>query len=84
VYVGPSRIGVFLVKDIEGAEADVPDFFLTEGEFMSRCDLHLWQIRRRSRRRAARERQQSSGSQYRYGFRPTLSLQALLRARHGV
>jgi hypothetical protein len=39
--VGSNRPVVFLVENVECGQADVPDFFLAEGEFVSRCGLLL-------------------------------------------
>jgi hypothetical protein len=83
VNIGPNRSGVLLIEDVEGRQADVPDFFFVEGEFVGLRALLLRQIRGWCRGCAARQRQQSSGSQNWYGFGPTLSLRNRLRARHG-
>jgi hypothetical protein len=66
--------GAFLVVDIEGRQTDVDDLFLTESDFVSRCAVLLQCIRWRINARrgcAARQRQQPSGPQHRYGFLPT-------------
>jgi hypothetical protein len=64
---------------MEGRQADVRDFFLTESDYVTRCSV----LRRFCWTNdcggcAARQRQQPSGSQRRYGFRPTRSLRGLL------
>ena len=77
---------VFPVEDVERRQADVEDFFLTEGEFVTRFDGPRGQICGGAGRLcdcAARQRQKSSGPQDRYGFAPTLSLRSLLRVQHG-
>jgi hypothetical protein len=68
-----------VVKDIESRQTDVGDFFLIE----SNCRVRRQSIARRRSGRAARQRQRPSDSQYRYGFRPTLSLRISLAMRHG-
>ena len=75
----------FPVEDVERRQADVEDFFLTEGEFVTRFDDPRGQIcggAGRLCKWAARQRQKSSGPQDWYGFAPTLSLQSLLRMQH--
>jgi hypothetical protein len=54
VNIGPNRSGVFLVENVEGRQADVPDFFFVEGEFAGLRSLLLRQIRGWSRGCAAR------------------------------
>ena len=71
-----------MVKDIESRQTNVGDFFLVE----SNCRVRRQRITRRSNGRsgrAARQRQRPSDSQYRYGFRTTLSLRISLAMRHG-
>jgi hypothetical protein len=54
----------FPVEDVERRQADVEDFFFTEGEFVTRFDGPRGQIcggAGRLRDRAARQRQKSSG-----------------------
>src|SRR6516162_8515277 len=71
---------VFVVKDIESRQTNVRDFFLIE----SNCRVHGQSIVRRTNgcsERAARQRQRPSD--YRYGFRPTLSLRISVAMRHG-
>jgi hypothetical protein len=82
-YAGLQVRGVFLIEDKESRETDVGELFLTERDFMGRCNLLQRQIGRRAGRRgcATSHRQQPSGSQNRYRFRP-LSLRSLLRL-HG-
>jgi hypothetical protein len=75
----------FPVEDVERRQADVEDFFLTEGEFVTRFDGPRGQICGGAGRLcdcAARQWQKSSGPQDWYGFAPTLSLQSLLRMQH--
>ena len=67
---------------MESRQTNVKDLFLME----SNCRVRRQSIARRTNGRsgrAARQRQRPSDSQYRYGFRPTLSLRSLLRVRHG-
>jgi hypothetical protein len=76
----------FPVEDVERRQADVENFFLTEGEFVTRFDGPRGQICGGAGRLcdcATRQRQKSSGSQHWYGFAPILSLRSLLRVRHG-
>jgi hypothetical protein len=76
----------FPVEDVERRQADVKNFFLTEGEFVTRFDGprgQIWGGADRLCDCAARQRQKSSGSQHGYGLAPTLSLRSLLRVRHG-
>src|SRR6516225_3650011 len=76
------RSVVFVVKDIESRQTNVGDFFLIE----SNCRVRRQNIARRTNGRsgrAARQRQRPSDSQYRYGFRPTLSLRISLAMQHG-
>src|SRR5262249_45640488 len=71
-----------MVKGIESRQTDVEDFFLME----SNCRVRRQSIARRTNGRfgrPARQRQRPSDSQYRYGFRPTLSLRISLAMRHG-
>jgi hypothetical protein len=79
------RAGVFLVEDVEGPQADVGDFFFTEGDLGQR-GIPGRRIRdRHSGRRGcpARERQRHAhDSDNRYGLFATLSLRSLLLARH--
>src|SRR5262245_14264325 len=79
------RSGVFFVEDVERAQADVGDFFLTEG------DLGRGGIPRRYFRGghsgcggcAARQRQRhADDSNHRYGFLQMFSLRSTLRVRH--
>jgi hypothetical protein len=75
-------LGVFVVKDIESRQTNVGDFFLIE----SNCRVRRQSIAGRTNGcpgRAARQRQRPSDSQYRYSFRPTLSLRSSLAMRHG-
>ena len=77
---------VFPVEDVERRQADVEDFFLTEGEFVTRFDGPRGQICGGAGRLcdyAAGQRQKSSGPQDWYGLAPTLSLRGLLRVQHG-
>jgi hypothetical protein len=71
-----------VVKDIKSRQTNVGDFFLIE----SNCRVRRQSIARRTNGRsgrAARQRQRPSDSQYRYGFRPTLSLRISVAMRHG-
>ena len=75
-------MGVFVVEDIECRQTNVGDFFLIE----SNCRVRRQSIAGRTNGcpgRAARQGQRPSDSQYRYGFRPTLSLRSSLAMRHG-
>ena len=70
-----------MVKGVESRQTNVGDFFLIE----SNCRVRRQSIARRTNGhsgRAARQRQRPSDSQYRYGFRPTLSLRISLAMRH--
>src|ERR1700756_2357167 len=72
----------FVVKCVESRQTNVGDFFLRE----SNCRVRRQSVARRTNGRsgrAARQRQRPSYSQYRYGFRPTLSLRISLAMRHG-
>jgi len=74
--------GVFVVKDIESREDNVRDFFLIE----SNCRVLRQCIAGRTNGcpgRVSSQRQRPSDSQYRYGFRPILSLRSSLVMRHG-
>jgi hypothetical protein len=41
-YAAGSLCGVLLVEDIERRQADVGDFFFTEGDLMTRCNVWQW------------------------------------------
>src|SRR5262249_8341400 len=79
------RSGVFLVEDVERPQADVGDFFLTEGD-LGRGGIPRRYIRGRHsgcRGCAARQRQRhADDSHYRYGFLRMFSLRSTLRVRH--
>jgi hypothetical protein len=79
------RSGVFFVEDVERAQADVGDFFLTEGD-LGRGGIPRRYFRgRHSSRggRAARQRQRhADDSHHRYGFLWIFSLRSTLRVRH--
>jgi hypothetical protein len=66
----------FPVEDVERRQADVEDFFLTKGEFVTRFDGPHGQICGGAGRLcdcAARQRQKSSGPQDWYGFAPKVA-----------
>jgi hypothetical protein len=48
LYASLERCVVLLVEDVEGRQADVGDFFLTEEEFVMRCGVLHRHIHRRS------------------------------------
>src|SRR5262245_12324953 len=79
------RSGVFLVEDVERAQADVGDFFLTESD-LGRGGIPRRYFRGRHsgcRGCAARQRQRhADDSRYRYDFLWIFSLRNTLRLRH--
>ena len=44
LYAGRMCSGVFLVENIEGPQADVEDFFLAKGDYVTRCSVLLGYI----------------------------------------
>jgi len=80
------RLEVFLVENVERAEADVGDLFLAEGEPRPRCGILGRHVRDRTggrRRCAARQRQRhANDSQRRHNVLPARSLRSLLRHCH--
>ena len=71
-----------MVKGVESRQTNVRDFFLIESNGRVRRQSIARRTDGRSGR-ATRQRQRPSDSQYRYGFRPTLSLRISLAMRHG-
>jgi hypothetical protein len=41
-YAAGSLCSVLLVEDVERRQADVGDFFFTEGDLMTRCNVWQW------------------------------------------
>ena len=73
--------GAFVVKGVESRQTNVEDFFLIESNYrVRRQSIARWTNGRSGR--AAGQRQRPSDSQYRYGFRPTLSLRISIATRH--
>ena len=80
---------VFFIENIEGRQAHVGDFFLTEEDLVRRREILRLNVSYRSASRCGRSAGQREGyagnpgdSQSRQGLPPTSSLRSLLRARH--
>jgi hypothetical protein len=75
---GLERTGVFFVEDVEGSQADVRDFFLTQKDAVAQP--RIWRrVHECLSGRATRKRQQASGAQSGHGFAPAFSDRHLLR-----
>jgi hypothetical protein len=75
---GLERTGVFFVEDVEGSQADVRDFFLTQKDVVAQP--RIWRrVHECLSGRATRKRQQASGAQSGHGFAPAFSDRHLLR-----
>jgi hypothetical protein len=80
------RSGILLIEGVECRQTDVGEFFDTEREFVTRCNIR--RLRNVRYRRdgcgcsAHQRKSQTSGPQYRDGFRRSLSLRSLLHSWH--
>ena len=85
LFAESGRSSVFLVENVERAQADVGDFFLIEGD-LGRGGIPRRHIRGRHSGCcgcAARQRQRhADDSHHRYGFLRMFSLRSTLRVRH--